>query len=527
MVLFLSLLLILPLAGFVATLAAGATLRRARTIALAFSFADTVVAGALLVAFLGTWLDPLLGPRAPYGTPAGTFPVYFVERYAWVPPLGMNVILGVDGLSVPLIFLTPLLTTLAIVFSFKKEERPRQFFALLLLLEFSISGVFLSLDFFLFFVFWELVLIPMFFLIGIWGGPNRQYASIKFLIYTHVGSVIMLLSIFALYWTASSGLNQAVYGLPDRTFDMTVFLIGAGLPGFLAILPLATQIPIFFAFFFGFGVKLPMVPFHTWLPDAHVEAPTAGSVILAGLLLKMGGYGVFRIGLGMLPAAAKDLWWLLAAFGGVSMVYASYVCLAQTDLKRLVAYSSVGHMGFVLLGASSLVPLGIAGGIFQLFAHGLITAVLFMLAGTIKHAAGTREIPVLTGLGKTMPQFSFVLIVAFLASLGLPGLVSFWAEFLVFTGFYGGLGAAPWRALVVIPMLSIAVTAAYYIWTLHKVVMGDPNPALKGLHDLNDQERLSYSVLLGLIVFVGLFPLPILGMTFEYATHLASILGGI
>src|SRR3990170_1094769 len=438
MVLFLSLLLILPLAGFVATLAAGATLRRARTIALAFSFADTVVAGALLVAFLGTWLDPLLGPRAPYGTPAGTFPVYFVERYAWVPPLGMNVILGVDGLSVPLIFLTPLLTTLAIVFSFKKEERPRQFFALLLLLEFSISGVFLSLDFFLFFVFWELVLIPMFFLIGIWGGPNRQYASIKFLIYTHVGSVIMV-----------------------------------------------------------------------------------------GLLLKMGGYGVFRIGLGMLPAAAKDLWWLLAAFGGVSMVYASYVCLAQTDLKRLVAYSSVGHMGFVLLGASSLVPLGIAGGIFQLFAHGLITAVLFMLAGTIKHAAGTREIPALTGLGKAMPQFSFVLIVAFLASLGLPGLVSFWAEFLVFTGFYGGLGAAPWRALVVIPMLSIAVTAAYYIWTLHKVVMGDPNPALKGLHDLNDQERLSYSVLLGLIVFVGLFPLPILGMTFEYATHLASILGGV
>ncbi len=523
----LSLLLIVPLAGFVATLVAGTTQRRARTIALAFSVADTVLAALLLVAFLGSWLDPLLGARNPYTSPVGAYPLYYVERYPWVPPLGMNYILGVDGLSVPLIFLTPLLTTLGIVFSFTKGERPRQFFALLLLMEFSLTGVFVALDFFLFFVFWELVLIPMFFLIGIWGGPSRQYASIKFLIYTHVGSVIMLLSIFALYWNGSAALNQAVYGVPTRTFDMTVFLIGAGLPGFLAILPLAIQLPIFVAFFFGFGVKLPMVPFHTWLPDAHVEAPTAGSVILAGLLLKMGGYGVFRIGLGMLPAAAKDLWWVLALFGGVSMVYASYVCLAQTDLKRMIAYSSVGHMGFVLLGASSLVPLGIAGGIFQLFAHGLITAALFMLAGTVKHSAGTREIPVLTGLGKAMPQFSFVLIVAFLASLGLPGLASFWAEFFVFTGFYGGLAMEPWRKLVVIPMLSIAVTAAYYIWTLHKVVMGPPNPDLKGLHDLNDQERVSYTVLLGLIVFVGLFPLPLLGMTFEYAGHLASILGGV
>src|SRR2546425_10245660 len=325
--LFLSLLLIVPFAGFVTVLAAGGSLSRARWIALAFSLLDTAIAGVLLLSFLGTWFDPLIGPRTAYPSPAGSFPLYYVERYPWIPPLGMSYILGADGLSAPLVFLTPLLTTLSIVFSWNKDVRPRQFFALLLLTEFSISAVFISLDFFLFCVFWELVLIAMFFLIGIWGGPNRQYASIKFLIYTHVGSVIMLLSIFALYWNGSEGLNRVVYGVDARTFDMTVFLIGAtNGPAYLAILPLATQIPIFVAFFFGLGVKLPMVPFHTWLPDAHVEAPTAGSVILAGLLLKMGGYGVFPIRLRVLPGAARGKWWVLPLFRAGFIVYASFLC---------------------------------------------------------------------------------------------------------------------------------------------------------------------------------------------------------
>ncbi len=293
---------------------------------------------------------------------------------------------------------------------------------------------------------------------------------------------------------------------------MTAFLHGAlrhmTNPA-LAYLGLATQVPIFAAFLFGFIVKLPSFPFHTWLPDAHVEAPTAGSVLLAGVLLKMGGYGIFRVNFGMLPDATRDLWWVMAILGTVSMVYAAFVCLAQTDLKRLIAYSSVGHMGFVLLGASSLTVIGVAGGIFQLFNHGLITAVLFMLAGSVKHSTGTRDIPKLSGLAKVMPQFSLVLMVGFFASLGLPGLNSFWSEFMVFVGTYSGPTLDPWRRLIIIPLISIVITAAYYVYTMQRILFGEL-PKGEKPHDLPTYERVPYVVLLVLIVAVGLFPLPFL-----------------
>src|SRR5207245_2621891 len=278
----------------------------------------------------------LFGPpiATPPPTPGAYVPLYYLERYTWISQFGLNYIVGVDGLSIPLIWLTALLTTLALVFHWDEENRPRAFFGLFLFLEMALAGVFMALDFFLFAIFWELVLLPMFFLIGIWGGSNRRYAALKFLIFTHVGFVILL----------------------------------------------------------------------------------------AGVLLKMGGYGIFRINMGMLPEAMKDLWWVLAVLGTVSMVYAAFVCLAQVDLKRLIAYSSVGHMGFVLLGASSLTVIGVQGAIFQLFNHGIITAILFMLAGSVKHATGTRDIPDLQGLAKVMPQFSLILAIGFFASLGLPGL---------------------------------------------------------------------------------------------------------
>jgi len=500
----LTILLWLPFAGFLAVIGLGTTQKRARWIALGVSLADLVLATLLAGTFLGHFLDPLL--NAPETTGAASF--LYVERYAWVPTLGISYILGLDGLSLALVLLTPLLTTLAIGFSWDKDYRPKAFFGLLLLMEWSILGVFLTLDFFLFFIFWELVLIPMFFLIGIWGGPNRSYASIKFLIYTHVGSVIMLLSIFAMYLSASPQFTV------DRrpTFDMLVLLRGMSDPVQRAAIEMAFQIPVFLAFLFGFMVKLPSVPFHTWLPDAHVEAPTAGSVILAGLLLKMGGYGIFRIALPMLPDAARNLWWVLAIFGVVSMVYASLVCVAQVDLKKLIAYSSIGHMGFVLLGASSLTTIGIAGGIFQLFNHGIITAALFMLAGTVKHSAGTRDIPKLRGLGQPMPMFSLVLMISFFASLGLPGLNSFVSEFMVFSGTYASVPFEPFRALILVPLLAVVLAGAYYVWTMHKIVFGAFNNALGKLHDLKRNEIAIYGVLIVLMFAVGFLPSVWLGL---------------
>ena len=513
---FLTLLVWIPFFGFVATILAGTTQRRARAIALAVSLADTVLAAVLVVAFLTRWLDPWLPPSVQWSVQE----FRYVEEYRWVPDLGISYIMAVDGLSLGLVLLTPLLTTLAIAFSWDKDYRPKAFFGLLLLMEWSILGVFVTLDFFLFFVFWELVLIPMFFLIGIWGGPNRNYAAIKFLIYTHVGSVIMLLSIFAMFLSASPAL------VGSRSFNMIQILEGVADPTKRALLGLGFQVPVFLAFLFGFMVKLPSVPFHTWLPDAHVEAPTAGSVILAGLLLKMGGYGVFRIALPMLPDAARDLWWVMAIFGVVSMVYASLVCLSQVNLKKLIAYSSIGHMGFVLLGASSLHPIGIQGGIFQLFNHGIITAALFMLAGTIKHSAGTRDIPKLRGLSKDMPKYSLVLMISFFASLGLPGLNSFVSEFMVFAGAYSGDPFQAYRALILVPLLAIVITGAYYVWTMHKMVFGTPNESLGRLHDLKRKEVVVYSILIFLMFAVGFLPALWLGFLQDTGTYLAGVLNG-
>jgi len=335
---------------------------------------------------------------------------------------------------------------------------------------------------------------------------------------------------FTLYWTASASVNAAVYGVNAPTLDMTAFLHGAlrhATGSGIVYITLGAQIPIFAAFLFGFIVKLPSVPFHTWLPDAHVEAPTGGSVLLAGVLLKMGGYGIFRINLGMLPDAARSLWWVLAILGTVSMVYAAFVCLAQTDLKRLIAYSSVGHMGFVLLGASSLTVIGVQGGIFQLFNHGIITAILFMLAGSVKHSTGTRDIPELQGLARVMPQFSLILAIGFFASLGLPGLNSFWSEFMVFVGAYGSPNLDPNRRLILIPLLSIVVTAAYYIYTMQRILFGDPPEKLAKAHDLLPWERISYAVLVALVFLVGIFPFPFLGMINAYTSGSFPWLGGL
>ncbi|MFQ5837371.1 MAG: NuoM family protein [Thermoplasmata archaeon] len=478
---YLTIMLALPGLGAAITLLGRWTRPQARNIAILFALLTFLTSIVLLAGFVSPAVDLGLDRDT-----TGTYTAY--EDYLWFRIMDIPVIfrLGVDGLSMPLAFLTALLLLVAVIFPMEEDFKPKEYYALLQIISLALMGVFISLDFLQFFVFWELVLIPMYFLIGIWGGPNRHYAAIKFLIYTHVGSVIMLLGIFALAF---------------HTNTLNMIKIAELAPA----LSLSIQIPVFLAFLIGFGVKLPMVPLHTWLPDAHVEAPTAGSVILAGVLLKMGGYGLFRIGYTMLPLAAVDLWWLVATLGIVSMIYASLVCLVQLDLKRLIAYSSIGHMGFVLLGASTFTTIGIAGAIFQLFNHGLITAVLFMLAGAVKHCTGSREIPHLRGLGSKMPFFAFLLIVSFLASLGLPGLNSFISEFMVFTGTYAGL-PLDIKKLVIIPLIAVVLTGAYYIWTMHRVLLGEFNVALGKVRDLRMDEYLPMALVTVFIFLTALFP---------------------
>ena len=330
----------------------------------------------------------------------------FKERHDWIPSIGVQYFLGIDGISLLLILLTTMLGFIAILSAWKAiTERVKEFYVMMLLLQTGMLGVFVALDFFLFYVFWEVMLVPMYFLIGVWGGPRKLYAAIKFFLYTLVGSVLMLLGILALYlyYYAQTG----VY-----TFDVEQ-LMHIGLPAGL-------QFWVFLAFFVGFAIKVPMFPFHTWLPDAHVEAPTAGSVILAGVLLKMGTYGFVRFSLPLLPDASKDAVWWMVLLAIIGIVYGAMVALVQSDWKKLVAYSSVSHLGFVMLGIFALNEIGLQGGILQMINHGLSTGGLFLTVGLIYERRHTREIADFGGLAKVVPVFAAMFLVIALASLGLP-----------------------------------------------------------------------------------------------------------
>src|SRR5438034_223317 len=430
----LTLIVFLPVLGALLSYVAGSA-RAARWIALGFSLLVLALASFLLAGSL--WPDAITLPKMV--TP-GAHTYYAVEKSPWVPTLNVNYFLGADELSVVLVFLNALLTPLALAISWDEHSRVPEFFAMFLFMETTISGVFLSLDLFQFLVFWEVGLVPMYLLIAVWGGPRRSYAAFKFFLYTFLASLPLLVVIFAFY----------LYSSP-HTFDMTAIISTLPIPpGPLADLA-------FVGLLIAFGTKLPTWPLHTWLPDAHVEAPTGGSVILAGVLLKLGGYGLIRFNVQMLPTAAGDLYWLLALVGIISILYGAFVCIAQDDLKRLVAFSSVSHMGFVTLGIAAGVygftsgggygrgaVLGFSGAIFQMFAHGLVSAALFMVAGSLGHMIGTRNISELGGIAKRAPRVAAFMMVSFLASLGLPGLVGFVAEFSVFVGVYAASGLA-WR----------------------------------------------------------------------------------
>jgi len=459
--------------------------------------------------FTGLPLLVGIGMLARFDYSAGRTMQFEVKR-SWIASIGAGYHVGVDGIALPLLVLSLLLSFLCVVYSTRilpEPRNPRAFLVLLLALETGMNGTFAALDLILFFVFWELVLIPMYFIIAVWGGPRRDYASVKFILYTLIGSVIMLLGFLALWF--KSGPDAA-----SRTFDMLA-LQGMGAARFAGTF----GVIVFLAIGIGFAVKVPMWPLHTWLPDAHTEAPTVGSVLLAGILLKMGTYAFVRIGLPILPDAAR--WWAptIGVLGAIAIIYGSLCCLAQRDVKRLIAYSSVGHMGFVMLGISTLTPIGINAAVFGMVAHGVITGMLFFLAGSIHERYHTRDIVELGGgMAKSMPRLAGIFTLACIASLGLPGLAGFWGEILALLAAWNpaaGLDLGLFRTLAVVGLIGTLLTAGYFLWLLQRVTLGRPHERWSGraLGDVAAVEYSAWTPLILLIVALGFLPRMILGVT--------------
>jgi NADH-quinone oxidoreductase subunit M len=410
-----------------------------------------------------------------------------VEVAEWAPGLGLSYTLGADGITLPLLMISSILTTLVSVGSFDAiKEREGLYYALLLLFEGAIIGVFTSLNLILFYVFWELVLIPMFFFIGIWGGPKKKYAAMKFLIMTHVGSTIMLLSFITFY----------VLSTP-HTFDFRILVN--------LRIPLELQIPMALALFVGFGVKLPIVPLHTWLPDAHVEAPAPISVLLAGLLLKMGGYGFIRMILFLLPDASVYLSPVFMGFGILTMFYGAIVAMVQQDLKRMIALTSINHMGYVLLGAFTGNAQGLAGAVFQMFNHANAIGILFLMTGVIHERMGTRTIRDLSGMNLVMPKTSLLLILGSLGAMAFPGFSNFISEYMVILA---AISVSPWLALTVIVP---AVTSGYFMWMMKRTIMTAPPSRLR-LNDAPGYLLVTLGAFIVPLILFGLWPAPLLGI---------------
>ncbi|MBI2165649.1 MAG: NADH-quinone oxidoreductase subunit M [Chloroflexi bacterium] len=478
----LSAIVFLPLAGALLT---AVFVRNPRLVRLTAAIFAVVTFGLSLVAF------------ASYDLNKGG--LQLEDIYAnWIPVEGFPVRyhLGVDGLSLPLVLLTALLGLCSVFVSWGIQTRVKEHYVWLLVLQTAVTGVFTSLDLVMFFLFWEMELIPMYLLIAIWGGGRREYSAMKFLIFTITGSAFMLVGILVVFFSVGTfslaelaGLKPGVEGL-----DSSQLLLSARF--------------VFLLFFIAFAIKLPVWPVHTWLPDAHTDAPTAGSVMLAGVLIKMGGYGLIRISLGMFPQVARDLALFLAILAVINILYGALVTLRQTDLKRLIAYSSISHMGYVLLGVSSvgaaggaLSPLGVAGAATQMFTHGTITGLLFTMVGLVYDKTHTRHIPDLGGLASRVPFTASIFVIAGLAALGLPSLSGFVSEVMVF------LGTFPvWGVITALGALGIVVTAGYILWMLLRVFFGPAQERFVHLEDASLVERVAPVLLLISIVAVGLYP---------------------
>jgi NADH-quinone oxidoreductase subunit M len=416
-----------------------------------------------------------------------------------------------------------LITVACVIYSwnhFPEPHNPKAFLALILILEVGMNGTFLAQDLILFFIFFEIVLLPMFFMIGVWGGPNREYASIKFFLFTLFGSALMLLGFLALFFL-------------EGTFQIPALTLKGG-----GDIVRVTQNLIFAGLFLGFAIKVPMFPFHTWLPDAHTEAPTVGSVLLAAVLLKLGTYGFVRIALPILPKAAEDWAPWIGLLAVIGIIYGALCCLAQTDMKRLIAFSSVAHMGFVMLGIATLTSFGINAAIFGMVAHGLITGMLFFVAGSMQHTYGTRQMSRLGGLLKQAPKMGWILGFAVMASLGLPGLAGFWGEFPAIlssynpasfvNGLFGGSPDVTFRIFMVVAAVGTVLAAGYLLWMYQRVAFGEPKDEFADahIHDVNVFEWLAWTPLLLAILVLGLYPDIIFSVTDGPVTRLTHLIGG-
>jgi NADH-quinone oxidoreductase subunit M len=441
-----------------------------------------------LVMFAGFLISLPLVSRFQTGAPG----FQFEEMADWIPSLGAHYHIGIDGISLLLIMLTTVMGFIATLCSWSAiEERVKEYYAMFLLLQTGMLGVFMSLDFFLFYIFWELVLVPMYFIIGVWGGPRKLYAAIKFFLYTLAGSVLMLLGILTLYF---QHFNQFRF----YTFEISELM--------KIDLPLGMQQWVFWAFFIGFAIKVPMFPFHTWLPDAHVEAPTAGSVILAAVLLKMGTYGFLRFSLPLLPKASVDqtIVQILAVLSIVGIIYGALVSLMQKDWKKLVAYSSVSHLGFCTLGIFSLNPNGIAGSVLQQINHGISTGMLFMVIGVIYERRHTREISEYGGLAHVMPKFAIIFAIAMLSSAGLPLLNGFIGEFTILQGAFEANRI--WAAFAV---TGVILGAAYLLWLYQRTMLGQvTNGKNLTIPDMNFREVAMFLPLIAWSIWIGVYPKP-------------------
>ncbi len=503
-----------------------------RAIALGASFLS-------LVAAIYAW--SFYDPHAPGMIVAGKETgVQLVQRAIWIRGFNVEWFVGVDGLSISMVLLSGLISFIATIASMpwwsgaKDREmagmveddghghghghdahHPKHFsvrmvpgyMVMLLILQTGMMGTFVSLDMFLFYVFWEVMLLPMYFLIGIWGGPRKEYAAIKFFLYTLAGSVLMLIAIIGVYYN-SAGTSLVDGTAAPHTFNL-LELAAQGHAGQFAhagpILGFEFAKLVFVFFFIGFAIKIPMFPFHTWLPDAHVEAPTPISVILAGVLLKMGIYGILRFNFAILPDATRWAANAIALFGVINIVYAAFVCLAQKDIKKLIAYSSVSHMGFSLLGMAALTPTAISGAVLNLFTHGIISPMLFLIVGVIYDRAHHREIERFGGLAQALPEYTAMMGLAFFASLGLPGLCGFISEFMVFSGSF-----PVYMTYTIISATSVIITAGYYLYAIHRMFLGKLNETYRGFPDLNWRERMTLYPLGAIAIALGFYPQAIL-----------------